>query len=67
MFLVHNWDDPISAVDNTVTMYEAMKKCGVSAEMHLYATGGHGFGVRDVGHPCQTWTQRCVEWLAGWG
>jgi acetyl esterase/lipase len=67
MFLVHNWDDTISAVDNTITMYQAMKQCGVSVEMHLYAAGGHGFGVRDVGHPCQTWTQRGVEWLRGLG
>jgi len=67
MFLVHNWDDPVSAVDNTITMYLAMKKCGVSVEMHLYATGGHGFAVRKIGQPCETWTQRCVEWLRGQG
>jgi hypothetical protein len=67
MFLVHAWDDPISDVDNTITMYRAMKRSGVSVEMHLYATGGHGFGVRKVGHPCETWTERCIDRLRGLG
>ena len=48
-------------------MYMAMKKAGVSVEMHLYDTGGHGFAVRKVGHPCETWTDRCVDWLRSQG
>jgi acetyl esterase/lipase len=67
MFLVHASDDPISAVDHSVTMYLAMKRAGVPAEMHIYATGGHGFGVRKVDHPCATWTERCVDWLGKQG
>ena len=67
MFLVHNFDDTVSAVDNTVIMYQAMKKAGVSVEMHLYGVGGHGFAVRKVGHPCETWTDRCTDWLKGIG
>ncbi|HET6249357.1 MAG TPA: prolyl oligopeptidase family serine peptidase, partial [Tepidisphaeraceae bacterium] len=67
LFLVHAWDDPISNVNNTVIMYQAMKKAGVSVEMHLYATGGHGFAVRKVGQPVENWTVPCVEWLRGLG
>jgi acetyl esterase/lipase len=63
LFLVHATDDPISEVDHSVTMYLAMKRAGVSAELHVYATGGHGFGVRKVDHPCSTWTERCTDWL----
>jgi len=63
MFLVHATDDPISNVEHSIAMYLAMKRAGVSTEMHLYATGGHGFGVRKVGHPCETWTEQCVHWL----
>jgi acetyl esterase/lipase len=63
MFLVHATDDPVSAVDHSITMYLAMKRAGVSAELHVYATGGHGFGVRKVDHPCATWTERLVDWL----
>ncbi len=67
LFIVHATDDPISAVDHSVTMYLAMKKAGVPAELHVYATGGHGFGVRKVGHPCETWTDRCTDWLRSRG
>jgi acetyl esterase/lipase len=63
LFFVHATDDPVSEVDHSVTMYMAMKRAGVSAELHVYATGGHGFGVRKVEHPCATWTERCVDWL----
>jgi acetyl esterase/lipase len=63
MFLVHASDDAISDVEHSVTMYVAMKRAGLRAELHVYATGGHGFAVRKVGHPCETWTERCVEWL----
>ncbi len=64
LFLVHATDDTISNVEHSIAMYVAMKRIGVSAELHVYATGGHGFGVRKVGHPCETWTQRCTDWLA---
>lgn len=67
LFLVHATDDPISAVDHSVTMYLAMKQAGVPAELHVYATGGHGFGVRKVGQPCETWTDRCTDWLRSRG
>lgn len=63
LFIVHATDDSISMVDHSVTLYLAMKRAGVPAELHVYATGGHGFGVRKVEHPCATWTERCVEWL----
>ncbi|HEY7118966.1 MAG TPA: alpha/beta hydrolase [Tepidisphaeraceae bacterium] len=67
LFLVHCSDDPISEVDHSVTMYLAMKHAGVPVEMHIYNSGGHGFGVRKVGYPCATWTSRCVDWLGQQG
>jgi hypothetical protein len=48
-------------------MYLAMKRAGVPAELHVYATGGHGFGVRKVDHPCVTWIERCTDWLRSRG
>ena len=63
LFIVHASDDTISKVDHSVTMYLEMKRAGASAEMHIYASGGHGFAVRDVGLPCANWTQRCIDWL----
>ncbi|HZE98542.1 MAG TPA: alpha/beta hydrolase [Planctomycetota bacterium] len=63
LFIAHATDDPISDAIHSVTMYEAMKKAGAPVELHIYATGGHGWGVRKVGHPCETWTDACVAWL----
>ena len=44
-------------------MYLALKKAGVPAELHIYATAAHDFGVRASDHPCSTWTQACTTWL----
>lgn len=65
LLLVHATDDTVSDVEHSVTMYVAMKRAGAPVELHVYATGGHGFGVRKVGHPCETWTDRCVDWMRG--
>jgi acetyl esterase/lipase len=67
LLIIHATDDAVSDVEHSVTLYLAMKRAGVPVEMHVYATGGHGFGVRKVGHPCQTWTDRCVEWMRSQG
>jgi hypothetical protein len=48
-------------------MYLALKKAGVPAELHVYAKGGHGFGLRPSGRPCSTWPQRCAEWMKAQG
>lgn len=63
LFIAHATDDPISDVDTSVTMYTAMRKAGAPVELHVYATGGHGWGVRKVGHPCEGWTESCLAWL----
>jgi len=44
-------------------MYLAMKNAKVPAELHIYSSGGHGFGLRASEHPCSTWPQRCADWL----
>jgi acetyl esterase/lipase len=67
LFFVHASDDPVSAVDHSVVAYLALKRAGVPVELHVYATGGHGFGVRKVGHPCENWTRACADWLRAQG
>ena len=37
--------------DRTIAIYSALKKAGVSAELHIYARGGHGFGMHDMHTP----------------
>jgi acetyl esterase/lipase len=63
VFLVHGGDDIISPPENSVLMYLALKRAGVSAELHIYARTAHDFGVRANDHPYSEWTARCADWL----
>jgi predicted esterase len=52
LFLVHADDDQtVSPMENSIRLYEAWKKAGLFVEMHIYAQGGHGFGMRKRGLP----------------
>ncbi|TMP98143.1 MAG: alpha/beta hydrolase [Verrucomicrobia bacterium] len=63
VFLVHGGDDIISSPEQSLVMYLALKRAGVPAELHIYATATHDFGVRASSHPCSTWTESCAHWL----
>ena len=63
IFLAHGGDDIISPPEHSVLMYLALKKASIPAELHIYATAAHDFGVRASDHPCSTWTQACANWL----
>jgi acetyl esterase/lipase len=63
VFLAHTDDDRIVTAENSVLMYLALKRAGVSAELHVYATCGRGFGVRKRQQPISSWPERCADWL----
>jgi acetyl esterase/lipase len=63
VFLVHGGADIVSDPAHSVVMYQALKRAGVPAELHIYATAAHDFGVRPSDHPCSTWTRSCADWL----
>ena len=63
IFLAHGGADIISPPEHSVLMYLALKKAGIPAELHIYATAAHDFGVRPSNHPCSTWTLACATWL----
>jgi acetyl esterase/lipase len=65
-FLVHADDDKLSA-ENSVAMYLALHKAHVPSELHVYTSGGHGFGIIASDHPSSTWAQRCADWMKGRG
>ena len=67
MFFAHAWDDPIR-VENSLLMGTALKKAGVPCDVHVYAHGGHGFGLRPTKNPCTQWPQACEQWMQrnGW-
>ena len=62
LFFVHATDDTISDVENSVAFYLALKRAKIDCEMQIFASGGHGFGVRP-GSPCFGWTRTCQDWL----
>lgn len=62
MFFAHAGDDPVP-VENSILLYLGLRKAGVAADLHLYSSGGHGFGLRPSDHPCSNWPKRCEEWL----
>jgi acetyl esterase/lipase len=63
-FIVQNGDDPVDSVNNSLVYYVALQKAGVPAEMHLYAKGGHAFGLRhDAAKPATDWPVLAERWL----
>jgi acetyl esterase/lipase len=63
VFLAHGGADLISPPEHSVVMYLALRKAGIPAELHIYATAAHDFGVRPSSHPCSSWTESCASWL----
>jgi acetyl esterase/lipase len=71
VFLAHASDDGEhhggSDAKNSAFMYLALKRAGVPAELHVYATGDHDFGVRQNDKLPSSWTRLCVNWLRSRG
>ena len=63
IFLAHGGEDIVSDPEHSVSMYLALKRAGVGAELHIYASATHDFGVRISDHPYSAWTESCVKWL----
>lgn len=63
IFFAHSTDDSISNAEHSVFAYLALKRAGVAAELHVYATGEHDFGVRQNDKLPSSWTNLCVKWL----
>lgn len=66
LFLLCAQDDEMAS-NGSLLMYSAWKAAKCPVEMHIYASGGHGFGMRKLGLPCDTWIERFEEWLQGLG
>ncbi len=62
-FLLQNEDDHVDRVEDALSYYAALKKAGVPVEMHLYAQGGHAFGLRRTKFPATMWPQLVETWL----
>ena len=65
-FLVHASDDDAVKPQNSIVFYQALLKNHVAAEMHLYETGGHGFGL-NLKNKNEHWMERCKNWMQNHG
>jgi acetyl esterase/lipase len=61
-FIVQAEDDPVH-VENSTVYFLALKNAKVPAEMHLYAQGGHGYGLRHTALPVTGWPRLVELWL----
>ncbi len=61
--LVHAADDPSVPVENSLLMYAALRKANVRSELHVFDSGGHGFGLRSVaGKDVAAWPTLVQNW-----
>jgi acetyl esterase/lipase len=68
IFIAAATDDSFGLVPVSIGLYEKWTAAHKSAEMHLYAKGGHGFGARPHGIPTDHWIDRFADWMEmqGW-
>jgi dipeptidyl aminopeptidase/acylaminoacyl peptidase len=64
--LIQSEDDAVR-VENSLFYYLALKNAKVPAELHLYAKGGHGYGLRPAKEAVTTWPERAERWLRDLG
>ncbi|MDF7826749.1 alpha/beta hydrolase [Pontiellaceae bacterium B12227] len=61
-FVVQTKDDK-KYYRSTLAYTAALDAAGVEVESHLFAKGGHGYGMRKTGHPVSQWPQLCESWM----
>ena len=67
-FIVHTEDDRTVPVQNALLFYDALKRNGVQAELHVFEHGPHGFGLAPTNPVLAVWTTLCETWMRqhGW-
>jgi acetyl esterase/lipase len=63
VFMVLADDDKAVPTENSISFYRALKEKGVAAELHIYAKGGHGFGMTKHDIPVDKWPGVFADWL----
>ena len=62
-FLLQAEDDHVDDVDDSLAYYIGLKSAGVPVEMHLFAQGGHAFGLKPSKFPISQWPRLAETWL----
>ncbi len=65
-FMAHAFDDRVP-VEGCLFLMHALKAKGVASELHIYAQGGHGYGLRKTSSPVTIWNDRCADWMQSQG
>ncbi|MBT9190184.1 alpha/beta hydrolase [Zobellia russellii] len=60
-------DDPLGLAPGSIEIYNSWLKAGYIPELHMYAKGGHGFGMKKQGLPSDNWIQRFHDWSVAQG
>lgn len=63
LFLLAATDDQLGLAAHSVDLYRDWTAARKPAELHLFAKGGHGFGMRKQGLPTDRWIERFADWL----
>lgn len=63
MFVVAATDDELGLARDSITLYDAWRRARLPVELHMYARGGHGFGMRTQHFPSDTWIDRFLDWF----
>jgi acetyl esterase/lipase len=67
MFLVAATNDELGLARDSLVLYDAWRRARVPVELHMYASGGHGFGMRTQHLPSDTWLDRFLDWFDATG
>ena len=62
-FLFHTNEDTGVPPENSVLFYLALRKAGVSAELHIYERGRHGVGLAPTDKVLSSWPARLADWM----
>ncbi|MEO0528114.1 MAG: alpha/beta hydrolase [Bacteroidota bacterium] len=67
MLVVCATDDPLGLASGSIELYNSWLKDGKSVGLHMYAKGGHGFGMKTQGLPSDSWIARFYDWSVAEG
>src|SRR5262249_20737588 len=63
MFIAAATDDNLGLAPASIALYQKWVAAHKSVELHMYAKGGHGFGIHKQNIPTDHWIDRFVDWL----
>lgn len=62
MFFAHAWNDRVKP-ESSMQLFSALRGHKIPAELHVFDSGGHGFGLRKTTYPATQWPELCERWM----